>query len=113
VNRKKKAKIINFRPILCMPSPSINRSQRESKYESIVQEAVGKVEMSKTNERKETRLITNFWVAEPKKLATPRCLYETRVIEPKSKTQIVNVQGKGNKLFRKQEEPLPQFHPNT
>jgi hypothetical protein len=52
VTRKKKAKIINFRPILCMPSPSINRSQRESKYESIVQEAVGKVEMSEDKRKK-------------------------------------------------------------
>jgi len=35
-----------------MPSPSINRSQRESKYESIVQEAVGKVEMSEDKRKK-------------------------------------------------------------
>jgi hypothetical protein len=49
---EKKAKIINFRPILCMPSPSINRSQRESKYESIVQEAVRKFEMSGDKRKK-------------------------------------------------------------
>lgn len=100
---KKKAKVINFHPILCMPAPSINRSQRESKYESIVQEARRKVEMPGDKRKKRNRLITNFWVAKPKKLATPRCFYETRVIESKSKTQIVNVQGKGNKLFHEQE----------
>jgi hypothetical protein len=69
--------------------------------------------MSEEKRKKRNRLITNFWVAKPKKLATPRCFYETRVIESKSKTQIVNVQGKGNILFRKQEKPLPQFHLNT
>jgi len=83
----KKAEVIHFHPILCMPAPSIIRSQRESKYESIVQEAEEKVEMSGDKWEKRNRLITNFWVAKPKKLATRRCFYEIRVIESKSKTK--------------------------
>lgn len=80
-----KSKVVNFHPILCMPAPSINRSQRESKYESIVQETRRNFEMSQDKRKKRNRLITNFWVAKPKKLATPRCFNETRVIGSKSK----------------------------
>jgi hypothetical protein len=36
-SNRKKTKVIHFHPILCMPAPSVTRSQRESKYESIVQ----------------------------------------------------------------------------
>jgi len=107
-SNRKKAEVIHFHPILCMPAPSIIRSQRESKYESIVQEAEEKVEMSGDKWEKRNRLITNFWVAKPKKLATRRCFYEIRVIESKSKTKPSIVQGKRNKLFRKQRVPLPQ-----
>jgi len=51
-SNRKKAKVIHFHPILCMPAPSITRSQRESKNESIVQEAEKKVECLETNERR-------------------------------------------------------------
>jgi hypothetical protein len=60
--------------------------------------------MSGDKRKKRNRLITNFWVAKPKKLATPRCFYETRVIESKSKTRSLMCKEKEtNYSARKQE----------
>jgi len=80
-------KVVNFHPILCMPALSITRSQRRSKYESIVQETRRNSEMSGDKWKKEKPPNYNSWVAKPKKMATRRCFYETRVIESKSKTK--------------------------
>jgi len=85
--REWKRKVVNFRPILCMPAPSITRSQRNPNTKALYKKPEEIPKCLETNERKRNRLITNFWVAKPKKLATPRCFYETRVIESKSKTK--------------------------
>jgi len=114
IEKKKSKKVIHFHPILCIPAPFIMRSQRESKYEGIVQEARRKTKNRNVwgQMKERNRLITNFWVAKPKKLATHRCFYETRVIEPKSKTKSSMCKGKGNKLFRKCASPsIPNTWP--
>lgn len=67
-------------------SPLHNEKPARIQYESIVQEAEEKSKCLETNEKR-NRLITNFWVAKPKKLATRRCFYETYMIESKSKTK--------------------------
>jgi hypothetical protein len=100
----KKSKVVKFHPILCMPAPSFDRSQREIQVKKALYKKPEEISKClETNEKKKgKRLITNFWVAKPKKQATPRCFYETRVIESKSKKKSSMCKGKGNKLFRKQ-----------